>query len=277
MGAGKSRGSLRKVLRRRRRRFASHAGDGSSPTKSHNCFCRTGGARPLRTTSRVFSRVCYAPRVRAPRCLITAGPTREPLDPVRFLSNRSSGRMGYALAEAALRAGGRVTLVSGPVAIPSPRGVRLLRVETAEQMRRAALREARRADLVIMAAAVADYRPATSSRQKIKKRTSRLVLRLEKTQDILVELGRRKRRGQTLVGFAAETRNLLRNAREKLTRKNLDFLVANLVGRPGSGFESSHNRATLLSRGGETRAFPRLRKKILARRLMRIFLDALPH
>lgn len=185
--------------------------------------------------------------------------------------------MGYALAEAALRAGGRVTLVSGPVAIPSPRGVRLLRVETAEQMRRAALREARRADLVIMAAAVADYRPATSSRQKIKKRTSRLVLRLEKTQDILVELGRRKRRGQTLVGFAAETRNLLRNAREKLTRKNLDFLVANLVGRPGSGFESSHNRATLLSRGGETRAFPRLRKKILARRLMRIFLDALPH
>jgi phosphopantothenoylcysteine decarboxylase/phosphopantothenate--cysteine ligase len=209
-------------------------------------------------------------------CLITAGPTREPLDPVRFLSNRSSGRMGYALAAAAARAGCRVVLVSGPVALRPPRGARVLRVETAEEMRRATLREARGAGLVIMAAAVADYRPAAPSRRKIKKGAARQVLRLERTPDILAELGRRKRRGQLLVGFAAETHDLLRHAREKLARKNLDFLVANPVGRPGSGFESPFNRATLLSRGGAELAFPRQRKEALARRLVRAFLDARP-
>lgn len=212
--------------------------------------------------------------MRLPRCLITAGPTREPLDPVRFLSNRSSGRMGYALAAAALRAGARVTLVSGPVAIPPPRGARLLRVETAREMCRATLREARRADLVIMAAAVADYRPASPVRRKIKKRAERLVLRLVKTPDILAEIGRRKPRRQVLVGFAAETHELLAHARAKLERKNLDFIVANPVGRPDSGFESPFNRATLLARGGATLAFPRMRKEALARRLLRIFLDA---
>lgn len=215
--------------------------------------------------------------MRAKRCLITAGPTREALDPVRFLSNRSSGRMGYALAAEALRAGCRVTLVSGPVAIAPPRGARLVRVETAEQMRRATLREARRAELVVMAAAVADYRPASPAKRKLKKRTARLSLRLERTPDILAALGRRKPRSQVLVGFAAETHDLLANARAKLARKNLDYIVANPVGRPGSGFESSHNRATLLARDGSTRAFPRLRKEALARRLVRLLLDGRAH
>lgn len=208
------------------------------------------------------------------RCLVTAGPTREPLDPVRFVSNRSSGRMGYALASEAVRRGCRVTLVSGPVAVPAPRGARLLRVETAEEMRRATVRESRRSDLVIMAAAVADYRPAAPAARKIKKRAVRLSLRLERTPDILAELGRRKPAGQVLVGFAAETHDLLANARAKLARKNLDYIVANPVGRPGSGFESPHNRATLLGREGVVRAFPLLRKEVLARRLLAILLDA---
>ncbi|MFZ4693863.1 MAG: bifunctional phosphopantothenoylcysteine decarboxylase/phosphopantothenate--cysteine ligase CoaBC [Verrucomicrobiia bacterium] len=212
--------------------------------------------------------------MRSLRCLITAGPTREPVDPVRFLSNRSSGRMGYALAAAALRAGAQVTLVSGPVKISPPIRAHLVRVETAEEMRRATLRTARQADLVIMAAAVADYRPATAVKRKIKKRTERLILHLVKTPDILAELGRRKPRRQVLVGFAAETHELLANARTKLERKNLDFIVANPVGRPDSGFESPFNRATLLARCGATLAFPRMRKEVLARRLLRIFLDA---
>ena len=182
--------------------------------------------------------------------------------------------MGYALAAAALRAGAQVTLVSGPVAVPPPRRAHLVRVETAEEMRRATLRAARQADLVIMAAAVADYRPATLAKRKIKKQTERLSLHLVKTPDILAELGRRKPRRQVLVGFAAETHELLANARTKLERKNLDFIVANPVGRPDSGFESPFNRATLLARGGAALAFPRMRKEVLARRLLRIFLDA---
>jgi phosphopantothenoylcysteine decarboxylase/phosphopantothenate--cysteine ligase len=216
----------------------------------------------------------YALTVRSLRCLVTAGPTREPIDPVRFLSNRSSGRMGYALATAALRAGAQVTLVSGPVKIPPPGRAHLVRVETAAEMRRATLHAARQVDLVIMAAAVADYRPATVAKRKIKKQTERLILHLVKTPDILAELGRRKPRRQVLVGFAAETHELLANARIKLERKNLDFIVANPVGRQDSGFESPFNRATLLARGGAALAFPRMRKEILARRLLRIFLDA---
>lgn len=182
--------------------------------------------------------------------------------------------MGYALAAAALRAGARVVLISGPTALRPPAGARLLRVETAEQMRRATLREAKHADLVVMAAAVADFRPAAPARRKIKKRDGGMILHLAPTPDILAELGRRRRPGQILVGFAAETHDLLRHAREKLLRKSLDFIAANRVGRPGSGFESPYNRATLLDREGGVRTFPLLRKEALARRLMRIFLDA---
>lgn len=180
--------------------------------------------------------------------------------------------MGYALAAAALRAGARVVLVSGPTALRPPAGARFFRVETADEMRRATLCEAKRADLIIMAAAVADYRPAARARHKIKKRGDAEILRLMPTPDILAELGRRKRPKQILVGFAAETHDLLRHARQKLLGKNLDFVVANRVGLAGSGFESPFNRAVLLSRVGGTRTFPLLRKEVLARRLMRLFL-----
>ncbi len=206
--------------------------------------------------------------MRSLRVLITSGPTREPLDPVRFISNRSSGKMGHALVEAARTAGHRVTLVSGPVALPPPRSVALQEVETAEEMRRAVMKAASRADVIIMAAAVADYRPLVKARSKIKKRAAEMLLRLQKTPDILAELGRRKRPGQILVGFAAETENLRRHAARKLKAKNLDYLVANRVGRKDSGFDSDHNRAFLLARDGGTRSFPLMSKTLLAKKLI---------
>ena len=200
--------------------------------------------------------------------LITAGPTRGPIGPVRFLSNRSSGKMGYALAEAALAAGHRVTLVSGPVALVSPQKARVLRVETARQMRPAVLKEARKADVIFMAAAVADYQPVSAARKKLKKDSAHRVLKLKRTPDILAELGRRKQPGQILVGFAAETSRLLEHARAKLKSKQLDFIVANRVGRADAGFESDYNEATLLDCHGNTKRFPRMTKIRLSRLLM---------
>lgn len=208
--------------------------------------------------------------------LITAGPTREPLDPVRFLSNRSSGKMGYALAEAARNAGHRVTLISGPVSLPPPRRIRLLRVETAREMLRATLKEARRARIIIMAAAVADYEPLVVSRQKIKKNSGGLYLRLKKTTDILAELGRRRTRGQLLVGFAAETTQLLRHARVKLESKGADYIVANRVGKRGMGFESDYNAVTILGRDGSSHSLKRMSKKRLAGQLMKFLLSQRP-
>ncbi|MBI4028095.1 MAG: bifunctional phosphopantothenoylcysteine decarboxylase/phosphopantothenate--cysteine ligase CoaBC [Verrucomicrobia bacterium] len=202
------------------------------------------------------------------RLLITAGPTREPIDPVRFISNRSSGKMGYALADAALRAGHRVTLVSGPVSLRPPRGARLQRVETAREMRAATLKAAGHADVIIMAAAVADYQPARIARHKIKKRNASMTLPLKRTPDILSELGSRKRPWQILVGFAAETACLLKRAREKLKAKNLDMIVANRVGVAGTGFESDYNQATILNHEGVIIPLPRMTKRRLARRLI---------
>jgi len=208
------------------------------------------------------------------RMLITAGPTREPLDPVRYLSNRSSGKMGYALAEAARALGHRVTLISGPVSLESPSGIRRLLVETAAQMQRAVQKESRSADVIIMAAAVVDYAPATKAVQKIKKGKSSLTLRLKRTPDILAELGKRKKSSQCLIGFAAETTDLEAHARRKLRSKNLDFIVANRVGKKGTGFESDHNEALLLARDGARVHFPRMTKQRLARLLMRHFLKS---
>ena len=204
------------------------------------------------------------------RFLITAGPTREPIDPVRFISNRSSGKMGYALAEAAAQAGHRVTLISGPVSLPQPKKVRTTRVETAEEMRKEVFRHARQSNVIIMAAAVADYRPVRTARQKIKKKLSHLVIRLKKNRDILLELGQQKKPHQLLVGFAAETSHLLKNARSKLKAKNLNLIIANPVGGKDSGFESNDNQITLLMRDGSYRAFPRMNKKKLAKRLIPI-------
>ena len=177
--------------------------------------------------------------------LITAGPTREKIDPVRYLTNRSSGRMGYALAEAALRRGARVLLVSGPTALTPPATAELTRVESAEQMRIAVLDLLPHATIVIKTAAVSDYRPKVTAGQKIK-RKGPMTLELEATPDILKEISLHKQ-VQIVVGFAAETENVLENARQKLTTKHLDAIVVNDVSREGVGFDSDRNAATILT------------------------------
>ena len=178
--------------------------------------------------------------------LITAGPTREKIDPVRYITNRSSGRMGYALAEAALRRGARVLLVSGPTAIMPPDAAEVIRVETADQMRDAVLSLLSQATIVIKTAAVSDYRPKTIAGQKLK-RTGPISLELEPTADILAELASRKT-NQLIVGFAAETENVLQNARKKLAKKALDAIVVNDVSRDGIGFDSERNAVSILTR-----------------------------
>jgi len=177
--------------------------------------------------------------------LITAGPTREKIDPVRYLTNRSSGRMGYALAEAALRRGARVLLVSGPTNLKVPGGAELTPVESAEEMRQAVLKLLPQATIVIKTAAVADYRPKSVASQKIK-RTGPITLELEPTVDILAEVSRRKQ-SQIIIGFAAETQNALENARRKLASKLLDAIVVNDVSREGIGFDSDRNAVTIIT------------------------------
>src|SRR6266436_822199 len=177
--------------------------------------------------------------------LITAGPTREKIDPVRYLTNRSSGRMGYALAEAALRRGARVLLVSGPAALTPPDAAAVTRVESAEQMREAVLKLLPQATIVIKTAAVSDYRPKHPASQKIKSKGA-LTLELEPTTDILADIARKKD-SQIIIGFAAETENALENARQKLSSKSLDAIVANDVSREGVGFDSDRNAVTIIT------------------------------
>jgi phosphopantothenoylcysteine decarboxylase/phosphopantothenate--cysteine ligase len=177
--------------------------------------------------------------------LITAGPTREKIDPVRYLSNRSSGRMGYALAEAALRRGARVLLVSGPTSLAPVGGAEVTQVESAEQMRQAVLKLLPEATIVIKTAAVADYRPKNTAEQKIKRKGA-MSLELEPTTDILAELARSKS-SQIIIGFAAETENVLENARKKLMSKALDAIVVNDVSREGVGFDSDRNAVTIIT------------------------------
>lgn len=183
------------------------------------------------------------------KVLVTAGGTREPLDPVRYLGNRSTGRMGYAIAQEAAARGADVVLVSAPSALPVPPGVRCVHVETAREMREAVLREFDDADVVIKAAAVADYRPKIVAENKIKKSEGEFTLVLERNPDILLELGQKKRQ-QVLVGFAAETTKLEEYARGKLAKKNLDFIVANDVSRSDAGFAVDTNCAKLFMRDG---------------------------
>ena len=186
------------------------------------------------------------------KILVTAGPTREKLDPVRFLSNRSTGKMGYALACAARDAGHDVTLVSGPVALAVPGNVCFVPVESAADMAEAVFSKAAEQDMIIMAAAVADYRPAQVEEQKIKKQDGEFFLRLERTTDILAGLGKMKQPGQILVGFAAETENLLENAKGKLERKNFDFIVLNSLNDKGAGFRVDTNKITIIDKEGAT-------------------------
>lgn len=198
--------------------------------------------------------------------LITAGPNHEPLDPVRFIANRSSGKMGYALARQALRRGAQVTLISGPTALAPPAGARLIPVKTAAEMRQAVLKEFPKATAVLMAAAVADYQPEKFVPNKIKRGAATLTLRLRPNPDILRELGARKN-GQFLVGFAAEAEALVTNAKKKLREKKLDLIVANDVTREGSGFDADTNAATLLDRTGAVRRLPLMSKDELADRI----------
>jgi len=198
--------------------------------------------------------------------LITAGPTQEPLDPVRYISNRSSGKMGYALAEAAIARGAQVILISGPVQLAPPRGVTVYSVHTALEMRDAVFANLEPASIIIKAAAVADYHLTKTPQQKMKKTAARLSLELDPTPDILAELGRKKG-DRLLIGFAAETENLEKESRRKLEAKNCDMIVGNLVGGEDSPFEADRNEVVLVSRTGETVAVPRASKREVADRI----------
>ncbi|NLG24735.1 MAG: bifunctional phosphopantothenoylcysteine decarboxylase/phosphopantothenate--cysteine ligase CoaBC, partial [Clostridiales bacterium] len=197
------------------------------------------------------------------RVLVTAGPTREPIDPVRYLTNHSSGKMGYAIARAAARRGADAVLVSGPTSLTPPAGVEFVPIETTEQLRQAVVSRAPSCDAVIQAAAPSDFRPFEALDRKIKRTGGELALRLIPNPDIAAQLGREKRAGQVLVAFAAETDDLIANARKKLAAKNADLVVANDVTQPGAGFGVDTNRVTLVSAAGE-RALPLMDKAAVA-------------
>ena len=195
--------------------------------------------------------------------IVTAGPTQEPLDPVRYISNRSSGKMGYAIAEAAAVRGAKVILISGPVNLAPPAGVTLVRVKTACEMREAVMRNLAQSSIVVKAAAVADYYLSAVPDQKVKKTATRFSLELDPTPDILAEVGKKKT-DQLLIGFAAETQNLIEEARRKLKTKNCDMVVANLVNREDLGFESDDNEVVLVTRTGDPVHLARAPKREIA-------------
>jgi len=201
--------------------------------------------------------------------VVTAGPTREPIDPIRFLSNRSSGKMGYAIASAAIEEGHEVILISGPVALSPPPAARLIQVTTSDEMYEAVHGMLAKTDVLVMCAAVADYKPAAMAKEKIKKRAQGLSLELVPTRDILKSLP--KDRQYLVVGFAAETENVEANAQKKLQEKNCDIVVANDVSRADSGMESDENEVEIFVRDGEMKKISRASKKIVARELIKIF------
>jgi phosphopantothenoylcysteine decarboxylase/phosphopantothenate--cysteine ligase len=207
------------------------------------------------------------------RFVITAGPTREPIDPVRYISNRSSGKMGYAIAEAAIAEGHDVTLISGPVNLEAPQNTKLISVSTSDEMFDAIHRHADQCDICVLCAAVADYKPANVSSTKIKKRGEKFLLDLVPTRDILNSLGEKQNRQFVLVGFAAETDRVEENAAKKLRAKSCDIIVANDVSGPDSGMESDVNEVTILFRDGEKKKISRAQKEIIARELVKIFLN----
>jgi phosphopantothenoylcysteine decarboxylase/phosphopantothenate--cysteine ligase len=202
------------------------------------------------------------------RFVVTAGPTQEPIDPVRYISNRSSGKMGYAVAEAAIEAGHEVILISGRVNLEPPPDAKLVPILTSEDIYRAVIDNVDKSDVLVMCAAVADYRPAEYSKQKIKKQSDRLSLELVPTRDVLGSLPRDRK--FLVVGFAAETDNLEENARKKLHNKNLDLIVANDVSRSDIGMESAENEVIILFRDGEIKKIPCTSKKNIALELVKI-------
>ena len=229
--------------------------------------CGTAGIGRLPESSAIVERIAAhfsaGKSLQGVRLLVTAGGTREAIDPVRYIGNRSSGKMGYAIAAVAAERGAEVILVSGPVSLAAPTGVTRVSVESALEMRDAVLAAFSTVDIVIKAAAVADYRPDVVAEQKIKKQSSNMTVNLIKNPDILAELGSSKS-SQFLVGFAAETQDLAKNATEKLRRKNLDMLVANDVTQAGAGFESETNIVKVFYQDGVSEELPQMSKRELA-------------
>lgn len=228
--------------------------------------CNEEGAGRLAETGDILEtavRLLTAPTLAGKCVLVSAGPTWEPFDPVRFLSNPSSGKMGYALARIAARRSARVHLVSGPCSLDAPAGVERVCVRTALEMRDAITGLAPQLDAIVMAAAVSDYRPSEIAPQKLKKEHKGHTVTLEPNPDILAGLGKNRQPGQVLVGFAAETQNLIENARDKLARKNLDFIVANNLNEEGSGFGYDTNLVTILdSEGNTTQLSPMTKEQV---------------
>jgi len=243
--------------------------------------CGMVGSGRLAATESIAKKVCDVLGLRhdlaGQTILVTAGPTCEDIDPIRFLTNRSSGKMGYALAEAANRRGAHVVLVSGPTDLNIPDGVDWVPVRATEEMHQSVRERAANANVVIMAAAISDYRPATQHDQKLKRSEGRITLDLESTPDILAELGREKQHGRILVGFAAETNALADNARGKLARKGADMMVANDVTREGAGFDTDTNIVTIYSRDGREIPLPKMTKLEVANQILDRVLEIQKH
>lgn len=238
--------------------------------ESGSLACGTTGPGRLPEPCDILDRtLCYlTPKdLKGKKILVTAGPTREPMDPVRFVSNPSSGKMGFAVARAAEYRGGKVTLVAGPTPLLDPNNVAVIRVDTAKEMAHAVFENVADSDIIIKAAAVSDYRPKDHAEQKLKKEKNELVLSLERTQDILKEIGRHKK-GQILVGFAAETEHLEQHAKQKLAEKNLDIIVGNIVGHNDSGFNADSNTVTLFYKDGKKENLPKMPKDDVANILL---------
>lgn len=239
--------------------------------------CGTVGPGRLPDPEDILDRLLYrlSPKdLNGKKVLVTAGPTREPMDPVRFISNPSSGKMGYAVARAAEHRGGEVVLVTGPSGLPDPLNVTVVKVQTAREMALAVFERFENAHIIIKAAAVSDYRPADPADRKTKKKNDEMVMRLKKNQDILKELGGKKN-GRILVGFAAETEDLEKNAEKKLLEKNLDIIAGNVVGQPGAGFDSDTNKVLLFYRNGTKETLPMLEKETVAHILLDRIIDRL--
>ena len=240
------------------------------PPDAGDLACGTHGPGRLPEPDVILVRLvaCLSPKdFEGKNILISAGPTREPIDPVRFISNPSSGKMGYAIAKAAEHRGASVTLVSGPVNVSRPNNTEVIDVNTAAEMARAVFDRMGEADIIIKTAAVSDYRSKSMAEQKIKKVSDEMTLALTKNQDILKELGKNKS-GRILVGFAAETQALAKHAGKKLTEKNLDMIVGNLVNIPDSGFQTDTNKVTLFFRDGKKEPLPVMEKDELAHILL---------
>jgi len=244
--------------------------------ESNGCFiiepasgqlaCGVTGPGRLPEPDYILDRLLYtlAPKdLTGKKVLVTAGPTHESIDPVRFISNPSSGKMGYAVARAAELRGAEVIMVSGPTNLSDPEHINVIRIKTAGEMASAVFENMEHSDIIIKTAAVSDYRPVEPAKQKIKKSTDKMVLNLKKNQDILKELGKRKK-NQVLVGFAAETEDLAKNAGKKLDEKNLDIIVGNIVGEPGSGFAADTNRVTLFYKNRKKESLAQMTKDAVA-------------